>query len=443
MVRTHLRFTAFVTVAMLVLTGIGACGRFAENVVPPTSTPADTAAATPSPEPGFTPTGPIATAIPTTPPASATPFSTPSGTPFTASSATAVPAPSATQPAVASALLSLQDEVIDVYQSAGTGVVNITSRSYTYDFFYRTVPQEGTGTGFVYDDEGRIVTNYHVIEGAEEIFVTLADETVLPGTVVGADPSNDLAVIKIDTEGTTQPQLHPVPLGDSDGVQVGQFVVAIGNPFGLERTLTVGVISALGRVIESPDESFIGEIIQTDAAINPGNSGGPLLDLSGKVIGVNTAIFSPSQASAGIGFAVPVNTVHRVVPELIAHGRYPHPWLGASFLSLTPRWIDILQQTGMVVPVRRGALVLAAIAGAAADRAGLRGGEQLVRVGRQILPVGGDVIIAVNGQPIDDSRELTTYLETETRVGDTVELTIIREGREQVILVELDERPDG
>jgi S1-C subfamily serine protease len=321
--------------------------------------------------------------------------------------------------------------------------VNITSRSYTYDFFYRTVPQEGTGTGFVYDGEGRIVTNYHVIEGAEEIFVTLADETVLSGTVVGADPSNDLAVIKIDTGGTTQPELHPIPLGDSDGVQVGQFVVAIGNPFGLERTLTIGVISALGRVIESPDDSFIGEIIQTDAAINPGNSGGPLLDLSGKVIGVNTAIFSPSQASAGIGFAVPVNTVRRVVPELIARGHYPHPWLGASFLSLTPRWIDILQQTGMVVPVRRGALVLEAIAGAAADRAGLRGGEQLVRVGRQILPVGGDVIIAVNGQPIDDSRELTMYLETETRVGDAVDLSIIRNGREQVISVELDERPEG
>jgi S1-C subfamily serine protease len=250
-------------------------------------------------------------------------------------------------------------------------------------------------------------------------------------------------VIRVDSGGATHPELHPIPLGDSDGIQVGQFVVAIGNPFGLERALTVGVVSALGRVIESPDDSFIGEIIQTDAAINPGNSGGPLLDLSGNVIGVNTAIFSPSQASAGIGFAVPVNTVRRVVPELITRGRYPHPWLGASFLSLTPRWIDILQQTGMVVPVRRGALVIEAIAGAAADRAGLKGGDQLVRVGRQILPVGGDVIVAVNGQLIDDSRELTTYLETETRVGDTVELTIIRDGHEQVITVELDERPGG
>jgi S1-C subfamily serine protease len=235
--------------------------------------------------------------------------------------------------------------------------------------------------------------------------------------------------------------VHPIPLGDSSDLQVGQFVVAIGNPFGLDRTLTVGVISALGRVIDSPDDRFIGEIIQTDAAINPGNSGGPLLDLSGHVIGVNTAIFSPSQASAGIGFAVPVNTVLRVVPELITHGRYPHPWLAASLLSLTPRWIQILEQAGMELPVQYGTLVVETIEGGAADRADLRDGDRFVRLGRQILPVGGDVIIAVDGKPVADSRELTIYLETKTHVGDVVELTIIRDGLEQRLRVGLDERP--
>jgi S1-C subfamily serine protease len=359
----------------------------------------------------------------------------PTTTPVPTPTAVLVPTPTL-QPSPS--LIALEGEVVEVYQSAGPGVVHITSRSYTYDFFLNPVPQEGTGSGFVYDTEGHIVTNYHVVEGAEELSVTLADETMVPAEVVGVDPSNDLAVIRVDVPAGS---LHPIPLGQSDGLRVGQFVVAIGNPFGLERTLTVGVISALERIIESPDESFIGEIIQTDAAINPGNSGGPLLDLFGQVIGVNTAIFSPSRASAGIGFAVPVNTVRRVVPELIAQGRYPHPWLGASLLSLTPGWVGILQQAGMQVPVEQGMLVVEAADGGPAARAGLQDGDQLVRVGRQILPVGGDIIIAVNGQPVKDSRDLTVYLETKTRVGDTIELTFIRDGREEHLPVQLDERP--
>jgi S1-C subfamily serine protease len=375
--------------------------------------------------------GPVSTATPTlAPSATVSPLPTPTPPP---------PAPTSPPPAPSSSLIALQDEVVGVYQSAGPGVVHITSRSYTYDFFFNPVPQEGTGSGFVYDTEGHIVTNFHVVEGAEELSVTLADETVLPAQVIGTDPSNDLAVIKVDAASDA---LRPIPLGQSEGLQVGQFVVAIGNPFGLERTLTVGVISALGRIIESPDNRFIGEIIQTDAAINPGNSGGPLLDLSGRVIGVNTAILSTSQSSAGIGFAVPVNTVHRVVPELIAQGRYPHPWLAASMLSLTPRWVEILRQAGMDVPVEHGILVIETAQGSAVERAGLRAGEQMVRVGRQILPVGGDIIVAVNGQPVQDSRDLTIYLETKTRVGDTVELTIIRDGQEERLEVPLDQRPD-
>jgi S1-C subfamily serine protease len=414
------QMTRLVFILLPLLLGLTSC-RLLETS-PPTVTvvPAPTATAFPVPTVTPIPTQPTREAVESVP----------------GSTETLPPAPVAP----VGSIVALEGEVVGIYDSAGPGVVHITSRSYTYDFFFNPVPQEGTGSGFVYDTQGHIVTNYHVIEGASELFVALADETVVPAQVVGVDPSNDLTVIRVDVPGES---LHPIPLGESADLRVGQFVVAIGNPFGLERTLTVGVISALGRVIESPDQRFIGEIIQTDAAINPGNSGGPLLDLSGRVIGVNTAIFSPSQASAGIGFAVPVNTVRRVVPELIARGRYPHPWLGASLLSLTPRWVDILRQADMQVPIEYGMLVVEAVEGGAAQRAGLRGGDQLIRVGRQLLPIGGDIITAVNGQPVEDSRELNIYLETRTRVGDTVELTIIRDGREQNLSIQLDERPDS
>ncbi|RPI55266.1 MAG: peptidase S1, partial [Chloroflexi bacterium] len=310
------------------------------------------------------------------------------GTPSAAVVPTATPAPEPTpvspQPALPG-MASLEQEIITVYETVGRGVVNITNRSYAYDFFFRPVPQEGSGSGIVYDQEGHIITNYHVIEGAEELFVTLPDESTVPAEVVGSDPSNDLAVIKVEADPAL---LQPVALGESDDLRVGQFVVAIGNPFGLERTLTVGVVSALGRVIQSPDESFIGEIIQTDAAINPGNSGGPLLDLSGRIIGVNTAIFSPSQASAGIGFAVPVDTVRRVVPALIENGYFPHPWLGINYVwSLTPERAEILREAGMAVPVEEGVLVIEVAPGGPADAAGLRGGRERVRIGPAILTI--------------------------------------------------------
>jgi S1-C subfamily serine protease len=236
-------------------------------------------------------------------------------------------------------------------------------------------------------------------------------------------------------------QLHPVPLGESENLRVGQFVVAIGNPFGLERTLTVGVVSALGRVIESPDNSFIGEIIQTDAAINPGNSGGPLLDLTGRVIGVNTSILSPSQASAGIGFAVPVGTVRRVVPELIARGYYPHPWLGADVLALTPDRAQILEEAGMDIPVEEGIVLMDVTRGSPADQAGLRGGQQQVRLGRYIIPIGGDILTAIDGEPVKTERDLNLYLDTETEIGQTIQVTLWREGQQMTVPVVLTERP--
>jgi S1-C subfamily serine protease len=325
-----------------------------------------------------------------------------------------------------------------IYQDVGRSVVNITNRSYAYDWFMQPVPQEGTGSGFVYDTEGHIVTNYHVIEGAQELYVTLADGSTQSASVVGYDSSVDLAVIRIDVPAGG---LQPVPLGRSDDLQVGQWAIAIGNPFGLERTLTVGVISALGRTIQSPDRGFIGEIIQTDASINPGNSGGPLLDLQGRLIGVNTAILSNSQDSAGIGFAVPADTVSMVVPSLISQGYFPHPWLGVSVWSLSSDLVSVLRQAGVQVPVEQGLLVVEVSAGSPAAAAGLRQGGQQVRIGRVILTVGGDILTAIDGRSLESENELTLFLDTEAEIGQTIDITLWRDGQQMTVPVMLTERP--
>jgi S1-C subfamily serine protease len=308
-----------------------------------------------------------------------------------------------------------------------------------YNWLMQPVPQEGTGSGFVYDREGHIVTNYHVVQDAEELLVTLSGGESYEAAIVGVDPNSDLAVIQIDA-GANLPT--PLALADSEQLHVGQFVLAVGNPFGLEQTLTTGVISALGRVIESPEDSgFIGEAIQTDAAINPGNSGGPLLDLEGRVIGVNSQIISPSGASAGVGFAVSANTLWRVVPELIARGYYPHPWLGVQMASLNSATADVLRRAGVEVPAESGLLVLEVVAGGPADKVGMQGGTRQVRIGRYSIPVGGDVITAIDGHTVANSQELSVYLETETTVGDTVQVTILRHGEELVVPLTLAERP--
>jgi len=332
---------------------------------------------------------------------------------------------------------SLEAQIEAVYSQVAPAVVHIASRVITYDYFMQPIPQEGTGSGFLFDTKGHIVTNYHVVENAEEVSVTLADGGVYLAEVVGEDPSNDLAVIRI--EATALPE--PIPVGDSDQLRVGQFVVAIGNPFGLDQTLTVGVISALGRVIHSPDQRFIGEAIQTDAAINPGNSGGPLLDLRGRVIGVNSQIISPVQGSAGIGFAVSSNSVQRVVPQLIAHGRYPHPWLGVQIFDLTPERAQVFREAGMEVPVEEGMMVVEVVPGSPAAAAGIRRGDQMVQLGNAQIPLGGDIITEVNGIPVANSQKLSVYLESEMQVGDEIEVTLIRGGREMTVKVTLAERP--
>ncbi len=347
-------------------------------------------------------------------------------------------APVATPAPIAASLSAtdLERQMAAVYREAGPSVVNIVSRSISYDFFFNPVPRQGSGSGFFYDRLGHIVTNYHVIADANEVQVTLADGRSLPAQLVGSDPSNDLAVIRVDLPAS---EIRPLPIGDSTQVYVGQFVLAIGNPFGLERTMTFGIVSALGRVIESPNQRFIGEVIQSDVAINPGNSGGPLLDLNGQVIGVNSAILSPSGANAGIGFAISARTVQRVVPVLIREGRYPHPSLGVRVIELTPQRVALFERAGMQIPVTQGLLIAELISGGPAAQAGLRGPDRLARVGNLNLPVGGDVIVALNGQPIASRQELLVYLETETRIGETVQVTVIRDGREQTIPVTLAE----
>jgi len=353
-----------------------------------------------------------------------------------AAQSTTTPAtPAAPEPGTS----ELEARIATVYRRVGPSVVNITSRSLDRDFFLNPVPRDGTGSGFFYDREGHIVTNYHVVEDAEEVHVTLADGRELPATIVGSDPSNDLAVLKVDLPPAEVPIAS---LGDSTALYVGQFVVAIGNPFGLERSLTVGVVSSLGRVIDSPNERFIGEVIQTDAPINPGNSGGPLLNLQGEVVGINSAILSPSGASAGIGFAVPARTVERVVPALIKDGRYPHPALGVTPLGLTPQRIEVLKEAGMEVPVEHGVLIVETVPGGPAARAGLRGTQREVRHGNLIVPVGGDIITAINEQPIETERDLIVHLETRTEVGQTIEVTIVRDGQEQTLSVTLGEVPE-
>jgi len=381
----------------------------------------------PTPTPPSTPT-PIVIVVTPTEPRRPTPTPTPLPT--------RTPSPAPTVPV--EPINALEAQIGAVYEQAAPAVVNITTQIITYDFFMRPIPQEGgTGSGFLYDTEGHIVTNYHVVQNAESVSVSLADGRVFPAEIVGVDPSNDLAVVHIEADDLPQ----PIPLGDSDNLRVGQFVVAIGNPFGQEGTLTLGVISALGRIIESPDGRFIGEAIQTDAPINPGNSGGPLLDLHGHVIGVNSQIISPSRASAGIGFAVSAETVRRVVPQLIAQGYYSHPWMGIGPVALTPELAEVLRRAGMKIPVDEGLILLEIVPGGPAARAGLRGPDRMVIVGNIRVPVGMDIMVAINGQPVTSFRDLTVYLETETQVGDTIEVTIIRDGERQNVQVTLAERP--
>ncbi len=333
--------------------------------------------------------------------------------------------------------IELERRVSAVHRTASPAVVNITSETQGYEWFRGPVIQQGSGSGFLYDGDGHIVTNFHVVEAADQLQVTFRSGEVRDAQLVGADPTNDLAVIRV-APGADEPA--PLILGDSEALEVGRFVVALGHPFGLDQTLTTGVVSGLGRVIASPDRRFIGEIIQTDAAINSGNSGGPLLDLDGRVVGVNSAIVSPTGTSTGIGYAIPSATVARVVPELIRSGRYPHPHLALSLQEVPHRFARAFRRAGIAAPDGGGLMVRAVARGGPADRAGLRGAGRTARLGNLRIRYGGDYLLAVDGRRVEKERELMLLLETNYRVGDEVALLLWREGQELEARVRLIDR---
>ncbi len=360
------------------------------------------------------------------------PASAPPPTP-SPTAAPPAPVPTVDTNALLQGLDPSEQRMILIYRRSSPAVVNITSQVMVNSFFYGPYPEEGSGSGFVWDDAGHIVTNYHVVENADSLSVNFGNDTSLPAQVVGSDPQNDLAVIKVDQ---LPEAIQSLPLGDSATLQVGQLAIAIGNPFGqFQRTLTTGVISALNRTIQT-DNKVLRGAIQTDASINRGNSGGPLLDSRGQLIGVNTAIFSPSGTSAGIGLAIPVNKVKQVVPVLFERGRYPHPWLGAVGYDITPRLARQLR-----LPVQSGLLVAQFYNGSPAQAAGLRGADQQVVAGNRYVLIGGDVITAIDGQPLATWDDLNRYLEEETTVDQAVTLDIYRGNQAMQLPVPLAEAP--
>jgi len=326
----------------------------------------------------------------------------------------------------------------EIYKRDAPGVVFISARSVQetqspFELFPRSQENVSTGSGFVVDEAGHILTNAHVVAAATDVKVKFSDEQTVAAKVVGTDVDTDLAVLKVDPDGL---DLRPLTLGDSDGVQVGDPTVAIGNPFGLERTLTTGVVSALQRQIRAANGFAIDDVIQTDAAINPGNSGGPLLDALGRVIGINSQIAtaSGSTGNVGIGFAVPSNTAKRVVPQLKEHGRVRRAYLG-----IRGRPID-RSLAALDLDADSGVLVQSVDAGTPADEAGLRGGDTQVAIDGDVVMVGGDIIQRVGGEEVDSMEDVVRLLE-ERKPGDKIELSILRDGKPQTVEVELGERP--
>lgn len=319
---------------------------------------------------------------------------------------------------------------IEVYRALSPGVVFIQSTSYARDFFGFVEPQQGSGSGSILDQQGNILTNYHVIADAQKLTVSMGGKKNFPAVVVGRDPDTDLAVIRL-TEKPPGP-LTVVPMGDSDKLVVGQKVLAIGNPFGLDRTLTTGVISGLQRPIRARNNRLIEGAIQTDASINPGNSGGPLLDSRGRMIGINSQILSPSGSSAGVGFAVPVGIAKRVVPQLLQYGAVRRPKLGIS-----TRDVDTIRAQ-VDLPVSDGVLIVQVARGSGAAAAGLRGMQQ-TEMGDFEL---GDIIVGINNEKVANSDDLFRVLD-KYQIGQTVQVQIWRDGQRMSVPVRLMESPDS
>ena len=335
-------------------------------------------------------------------------------------------------PAAPAAVIDEQATIEGLYARENPSVVNIT----IYGQQGRQgVTALGEGSGFVFDASGDIVTNAHVVQHANQLEVTFSDGTVLPAKIVGQDLNSDLAVVKVDQLPT---KAQPLVLAQMSDLAVGETVVAIGNPFGLDGSISKGIISALGRNISSLTSFSIPEAIQTDAAINPGNSGGPLLDLAGHVVGVNAQIATggTTSSNSGVGFAIPVNIVSKVIPELIKNGKYDWAWLGIRGGNVTPALVD-----AMKLPVKRGAYVAEASAGGPAAQAGLRGASTSTTVNGRAVQTGGDVVTAINGQPVNAFDDLLIYIALQTQPGQDVTLSIVRDGQAQDVKLRLGTRP--
>ena len=338
-----------------------------------------------------------------------------------------VPQIEITEAASNETLDSEEQNNILIYRKNIPSVVNVTSRAMKFDFFYGAVPQEGQGSGFVIDKEGHILTNYHVIEDAQQLEVTMHNRKKYRATVVGTDTVHDLAVIQIKA-----PDLVQAVLGDSRNLQVGQKVYAIGNPFGLAGTMTRGIVSSI-RPVKEPNGATIEDAIQTDAAINPGNSGGPMMNGHGEVIGINTMILSNVGQNAGIGFAIPINTAKAVLNDLMTVGRVRRPALGVSTIPISPELAD---QMGL--PADYGLLIVRVIPGGAADRAGLRAGTERAYLGNSPIMLGGDLIVAIDGEKVEDEQGLAEMMNNH-RAGDTVRVTFFRNKRRMEVNVALGE----
>jgi S1-C subfamily serine protease len=332
-----------------------------------------------------------------------------------------------TEAAPGEGLDSEEQNNISVYRRNIPSVVNVTSRAMSFDFFYGMVPQEGQGSGFVIDKDGHILTNYHVVADARQVEVTLHNRKKYKATVVGTDPAHDLAVIQIKA-----PDLVPSVLGDSRNLQVGQKVYAIGNPFGLAGTMTRGIVSSI-RPVREPNGATIDEAIQTDAAINPGNSGGPLMNWHGEVIGINTMILSSVGQNSGVGFAIPINTAKAVLNDLMTLGRVRRPALGVRTIPISAELAD-----EMGLPVEYGLLIVQVIPGGSADQAGLRGGSERAYLGNIPIMLGGDLIVAIDGEKVEDEQDLSQMMNNH-RAGDTVKVTIYRNKKKLDVNVPLGE----
>lgn len=317
-----------------------------------------------------------------------------------------------------------EENTINIYQNTNMSVVNITTYTTRYvNYFFDVYPQtsEGQGSGVIIDNSGYIVTNYHVVGDADKVSVALSqEEGEYDASIIGVDPENDLAVLKVKNPPS---HLTPISLGNSENLKIGQKVYAIGNPFGLDRTLTAGIISSLGRSIKTEEGTIIEGAIQTDASVNPGNSGGPLLDNSGTMIGINTMIISPSNGSVGLGFAIPINKVKELVPELIQYGYVKRGWIDATFLPVTPRIARAINS-----PVNEGLMIMKTVKGGEAEKAGLKGGDQQAVYGRRIIYIGGDIITEINDIKINDYSSIVQVLK-DKKPGENVKITFYRNKR--------------